>query len=61
MTARVAIDMPGLGLKVGDEVRIVATHKAIGRVTIKTVEGEKHTVDAVNVYKSLEGINNGKN
>jgi len=50
--ARAAIDMPGLGIKAGDLLRIVATHKALGRVTVKTAENVAHVVDAVNVERT---------
>jgi len=52
--ARAAIDMPGLGIKAGDLLRIVATHKALDprQVTVKTAENVAHVVDAVNVERT---------
>lgn len=58
MTGIIKEDMPTLGLKKGDTVRVVSTQKKMGRKTIKWTadDGQKTAiVDAWRVQETLAG------
>lgn len=50
----VKADIPALVLTQGEPVEILAHHKALGRVTIKTRGGRILTIDAVYIQRHEE-------
>lgn len=49
MRAKALEDMPGIGIKKGDTLTVVATHKREHRVTVKREDGKRETVDSFRV------------